>query len=249
MRRHTVIAASIAALLASASPAAAYQSGWGFWGRPAQPVAEPPRARAIDRAARRAAKQKELLKEVRKDSEKLPPGPLHIVISIKQQQLTLYAGGVPVAHSPVSTGVPGHPTPQGVFSILEKRIYHESNLYSSAPMPYMQRITWSGVAMHQGVVPGHPASHGCIRLPAAFAKRMWGLTKVGARVIIAQDEVALAEIVEPPPVHRAAAGRPRRRRAKSLPRSCASPRQRASPTRRCAARSTRTRAKTRASSG
>ena len=133
-------------------------------------------------------------KEVRKDSEKLPPGPLHIVISIKKQQLTLYAGGVPVAHSQVSTGVPGHPTPQGVFSILEKRIYHESNLYSSAPMPYMQRITWSGVAMHQGVVPGHPASHGCIRLPAAFAKRMWGLTKVGARVIIAQDEIALAEI-------------------------------------------------------
>ena len=85
--------------------------------------------------------------------EKLPPGPLHIVISIKKQQLTLYAGGVPVAHSQVSTGVPGHPTPQGVFSILEKRIYHEFNIYSSAPMPYMQRITWSGVAMHQGVVP------------------------------------------------------------------------------------------------
>jgi hypothetical protein len=81
-----------------------------------------------------------------------------------------------------------------VFSVLEKRIYHESNIYSSAPMPYMQRITWSGVAMHQGVVPGRPASHGCIRLPAAFAKRMWSVTKVGARVIIAQDDVALSEI-------------------------------------------------------
>ena len=193
----SVVAASLAALLASAAPAAAAHGfGWSFWQRPQQPVAElpPPKVRVIDRAARRAAKQKELAKDIRKDSEKLPPGPLHIIISIKKQQLTLYAGGVPVAHSPVSTGVPGHPTPQGVFSILEKRIYHESNLYSSAPMPYMQRITWSGVAMHQGVVPGHPASHGCIRLPAAFAKRMWSLTKVGARVIIAQDEVALAEI-------------------------------------------------------
>ena len=165
-------------------------------------------AAAARAACRRAAKEqgdqsrgetaprsrKSYRREIRKDREKLPPGPLHIIISIKKQQLTLYAGGVPVAHSQVSTGVPGHPTPQGVFSILEKRIYHESNLYSSAPMPYMQRITWSGVAMHQGVVPGHPASHGCIRLPAAFAKRMWGLTKVGARVIIAQDEVTLAEI-------------------------------------------------------
>jgi lipoprotein-anchoring transpeptidase ErfK/SrfK len=193
--RRTAIAAGIAALLASAAPAAAYEPGWMFWQRrPAEPIAETPRSQAINRAARRAAKQKELSKDVRKDSEKLPPGPLHVVISIKKQQLTLYAGGVPVAHSQVSTGVPGHPTPQGVFSILEKRIYHESNLYSSAPMPYMQRITWSGVAMHQGVVPGHPASHGCIRLPAAFAKRMWGLTRVGARVIIAQDEVALTEI-------------------------------------------------------
>ena len=187
------MAAGIAALLASVAPAAAYQPGWRYWYRPpAPPYFEAPRI--IDRAARRAAKQKELAKEVRKNSEKLPPGPLHIVISIKKQQLTLYAGGVPVAHSQVSTGVPGHPTPQGVFSILEKRIYHESNIYSSAPMPYMQRITWSGVAMHQGVVPGHPASHGCIRLPAAFAKRMWGLTKIGARVIIAQDEIALTEI-------------------------------------------------------
>src|ERR1043165_7616869 len=197
VRRHAVIiAAGVAALLASAAPAlAAHESGWSFWQRrPVEPVVEAPRLKAINRAARRAAKQKELSKEVRKDSEKLPAGPLHIVISIRKQQLTLYAGGVPVAHSQVSTGVPGHPTPQGVFSILEKRIYHESNIYSSAPMPYMQRITWSGVAMHQGVVPGHPASHGCIRLPAAFAKRMWSLTKVGARVIIAQDEVALTEI-------------------------------------------------------
>ena len=146
---------------------------------------------------KRHSRQKEMTRKLsaeKKPSEKLPAGPLHIVISIKKQQLTLYAGGVPVAHSRVSTGVPGHPTPQGVFSILEKQIYHESNIYSAAPMPYMQRVTWSGVAMHQGVVPNHPASHGCIRLPPDFARRLWGITKVGARVIIAQDDVTLAEI-------------------------------------------------------
>ena len=156
--------------------------------------------RALPPQKPRASKKEKARKYIAdqiKVPEKLPPGPLQLVISIKKQQLTVYAGGQAVAHSPVSTGVPGHPTPQGVFSVIQKQIYHESNLYSSAPMPYMQRITWSGVAMHQGVVPGHPASHGCIRLPAAFAKRLWSMTKVGARVIIAQDDTTLAEIASP----------------------------------------------------
>ena len=126
--------------------------------------------------------------------EKLPPGPLHIVIAIKQQRLTLYANGQPFAQSPVSTGVPGHPTPQGVFSVIQKNLHHRSNIYSDAPMPYMQRITWSGVAMHEGKLPGYPASHGCIRLPREFAQRLWGITRIGARVIIAQDEVVPSAI-------------------------------------------------------
>jgi lipoprotein-anchoring transpeptidase ErfK/SrfK len=179
--------------LASATPAAAYQ-GWFMFGQPPAPIMVPEQRFApIQRHSRKKEMTRKLSAE-RHAPEKLPPGPLHIVISIKKQQLTLYSGGVPVAHSRVSTGVPGHPTPQGVFSVLEKQIYHESNIYSAAPMPYMQRITWSGVAMHQGVVPNHPASHGCIRLPADFARRLWGITKVGARVIIAQDDVALTEI-------------------------------------------------------
>jgi lipoprotein-anchoring transpeptidase ErfK/SrfK len=193
--RPLLLASAIA--LVSTTPATAYQGyqgGW-FFGPPPGYIMEPERrARPIDRRSIREQKARQLLKE-KSTGEKLPSGPLHIVISIKKQQLTLYASGVPVAHSRVSTGVPGHPTPQGIFSILEKRIYHESNIYSSAPMPFMQRITWSGVAMHQGVVPNHPASHGCIRLPADFARRLWGLTKVGARVIIAQDDVPLTEIV------------------------------------------------------
>jgi lipoprotein-anchoring transpeptidase ErfK/SrfK len=189
--RHLLLAGALA--LVSATPAAAYPD-WFFGPQPQLVQPEPPRASA---PARRHSRQKEMLRKLsaeKKAPEKLPPGPLHIVISIKKQQLTLYAGGVPVAHSRVSTGVPGHPTPQGVFSVLEKQIYHESNIYSAAPMPYMQRITWSGVAMHQGVVPNHPASHGCIRMPPEFARRLWGITKVGARVIIAQDDVRLTEI-------------------------------------------------------
>jgi lipoprotein-anchoring transpeptidase ErfK/SrfK len=186
------LVAGLAITLSSTTPAPAYQ-GWFLFGPPAS-IMEPERPRpTVNRRAIREQKARKLLAE-KGAPERLPPGPLHIVISIKKQQLTLYAGGVPVAHSRVSTGVPGHPTPQGVFSILEKRIYHESNIYSSAPMPFMQRITWSGVAMHQGVVPNHPASHGCIRLPPEFARRMWGITKIGARVIIAQDDVPLAEI-------------------------------------------------------
>jgi lipoprotein-anchoring transpeptidase ErfK/SrfK len=115
-------------------------------------------------------------------------GVLSVIISIDKQQLTLYSDGQPIAHSRVSTGVPSHPTPTGVFSVIQKDRWHRSNLYYNAPMYFMQRVTWSGVAMHQGVVPRGPASHGCIRLPEAFARQMWGITKLGARVIIARSE-------------------------------------------------------------
>ena len=191
---NVLIAVGAVALAATATPAAAYQS-WGLFGPVVQPQPEPLYA-PVRRPSKRDKARKFIADQIRVP-EKLPAGPLQIVISVKKQQMTLYAGGQPVAHSQVSTGVPGHPTPQGVFSIIQKQIYHESNIYSSAPMPYMQRITWSGVAMHQGVVPNHPASHGCIRLPAAFAKRLWSLTKIGVRVIIAQDDVPLAEINNP----------------------------------------------------
>src|SRR5437660_9900115 len=116
-------------------------------------------------------------------------GVLSVIISIDKQQLTLYSDGQPIARSRVSTGVPGHPTPTGVFSIIQKDRWHRSNIYYNAPMYFMQRVTWSGVAMHQGVVPNSPASHGCIRLPESFARQMWGITKLGVRVIIARSEV------------------------------------------------------------
>ena len=133
----------------------------------------------------------------RPEPAKQPSGPLLLAISIGSQRVTVYDNGTPVAVSPVSTGMAGHPTPMGVFSVIQKQRWHRSNLYSNAPMPYMQRITWSGVALHAGVVPGHPASHGCIRLPERFAVRLWGMTKVGARVIITRGDAAPYEITHP----------------------------------------------------
>jgi L,D-transpeptidase catalytic domain len=128
---------------------------------------------------------------------KHPSGPLILAISVGNQRVTVYDNGTPIAVSQISTGVPGHPTPMGVFSVIQKQRWHHSNIYSGAPMPYMQRITWSGIALHAGVVPGHPASHGCIRLPERFAVRLWGLTKVGARVVITRGDSAPYEINHP----------------------------------------------------
>ena len=108
--------------------------------------------------------------------------------------------------------MPEHPTPLGVFSIVGKEIYHNSNIYSSAPMPYMQRITWSGVALHQGVGVGHPASHGCVRVPREFAQRLWILTRLGARVIIARPELRPEEFADPQFVRKEKSPRGRRPR-------------------------------------
>ena len=126
-----------------------------------------------------------------------PKGPLQIIISIADQRMSLYDNGALIARSSVSTGVAGHPTPLGIFSVISKERWHRSNIYSAAPMPYMQRITWSGIALHAGVLPGHPASHGCIRLSNEFAIQLWHLTKRGTRVIIARDDVQPVEVANP----------------------------------------------------
>jgi lipoprotein-anchoring transpeptidase ErfK/SrfK len=127
----------------------------------------------------------------------MPKGPLQIVVSIGSQRVTLYSGGVHVAQGPVSTGIPGKPTPMGVFSIIEKDRYHHSNLYSNAPMPYMERITWSGVALHEGPLPGYPASHGCIRMTHDFAARLWVVAKLGVRVVVARNDPVPTEFSDP----------------------------------------------------
>jgi hypothetical protein len=120
-----------------------------------------------------------------------------VVVSIGKQTVTVYDDGKVIAKSPISSGMTGHPTPTGIFSILEKNRYHYSNLYGGAPMPFMQRVTNSGVAMHAGDLPGYPASHGCIRLPYSFARSLFGITDVGARVIITDEDPTPAEFNSP----------------------------------------------------
>ncbi len=122
-------------------------------------------------------------------SEAANYGPISIVVSIPQQLLYLYRGGNLVAVSTVSTGKPGKDTPTGEFTILQKNKHHRSNIYSNAPMPFMQRLTWDGIALHAGQLPGYPASHGCIRLPMAFARQLFAMTDLGVQVSVTDEEV------------------------------------------------------------
>jgi hypothetical protein len=119
---------------------------------------------------------------------------LQIVISIGSQRLWVYDNKGLLESSTISTGVGGYPTPMGVFAVIDKEQTHYSNIYGGASMPFMQRLTMSGVALHSGMVTGRPASHGCVRLPHAFAIKLYRLTRLGVRVIIAPDEPAPQEI-------------------------------------------------------
>jgi lipoprotein-anchoring transpeptidase ErfK/SrfK len=131
-----------------------------------------------------------------KESAK-PQGPVIIAISIDQQKLRIYDANGFFAETPISTGMKGHLTPMGVFSVIQKQKLHHSNIYSGAPMPYMQRITWSGIAIHAGVLPGYPASHGCIRMPMPFAMKMWNWTKMGARVVVIPGDLTPSSFSHP----------------------------------------------------
>ena len=116
--------------------------------------------------------------------------PMTIIISLRNQKANVYRGMTLVTSTRVSTGKRGYSTKPGVYSILEKRRRHYSNLYAGAPMPWMQRLTWTGTALHAGVVPGYPASHGCVRLPYSFAPKLFKMTGVGEQVVIARNMVA-----------------------------------------------------------
>ena len=126
------------------------------------------------------------------DPKAASTGSLFLVIDLTRQRALLYRDGIPIAASTISTGSKGRETPTGVFAILQKEVMHRSGTYDDAPMPYMQRLTSKGVAMHGGNLPGYPASHGCIRLPKAFAKLLYGVTELGTPVMIT-DEAELAE--------------------------------------------------------
>ena len=118
-----------------------------------------------------------------------PKGPLLVYVDLSRQLATVYRNGVRIAVSTVSSGRAGYETPTGVFTILQKDADHKSNKYNSAPMPYQQRLTWDGVALHAGGLPGYPESHGCVHLPYTFAKALFGITKLGATVVV-QDSKA-----------------------------------------------------------
>jgi len=118
-----------------------------------------------------------------------PEGPMLLIVNLATQRALLFRNGVPIGATTVSTGKHGHRTPTGVFTILQKQIEHHSSKYDNAPMPYMQRLTWDGVALHAGNLPGYPASHGCVRLPPAFSKLLYGATRLGMTVVISDNRV------------------------------------------------------------
>jgi len=134
------------------------------------------------------------------------PDPLKIVVSLEKQHMYVYQGTEEVFSSRVSTGKRGYSTPAGIYSILEKRRWHRSNIYNGAPMPFMQRLTWSGIALHaSGHVPGYPASHGCIRLPRSSASTLFKKTDVGGHVIVTRGEttprpIAHSNLLQPQPL-------------------------------------------------
>lgn len=141
----------------------------------------------------RQSKDKPAVTKVRSSA----PSPRMAVISLGDQHIEIFEADGRSERSRVSTGKSGHSTPTGVFSVLQRRRYHESNIYSNAPMPFMQRLTWSGIALHQGYVPGYRASHGCIRLPGAFASRLWGKGYIGMRVIVSPRRARPEGIAHP----------------------------------------------------
>jgi L,D-transpeptidase catalytic domain len=124
-------------------------------------------------------------------------GPIMAIVSLPSQRITIYDADGWIMRAPVSSGQAGRETPAGIFSIIQKDAEHHSNLYDDAYMPHMQRLTWSGVALHGGPLPGHPASHGCIRLPYDFAAKLFGLTKLGMRVIVAPSDAVPVSIAHP----------------------------------------------------
>ena len=114
-------------------------------------------------------------------------GPVVMVVSITEQRAYVYRNGVLIGATTVSTGRPGHLTPTGVFTVLQKQKEHRSTIYDGAPMPYMERLTWGGIALHAGGLPGYPESHGCVHLPSEFARLLYAISPAGMTVVIAND--------------------------------------------------------------
>ena len=175
MTRHFLPALLLATLLYGIAPPAAQ----------AQSVVSPPDVRAL--------KPGEFLWY----PQIAPEGPVVLVVSLDTQRAYVYRNGIAIGVSTISSGKTGKETPTGVFTILQKNKDHRSNLYNDAPMPYMQRLTWDGIALHGGHLPGYPASHGCVRLPQAFAEKLFAITRFGDSVVVANAKASPASVVHP----------------------------------------------------
>ena len=143
------------------------------------------------------ARSRQAIRDAEIEQSSLAGPPIMAIVSLRDQRISIYDSNGSALRARVSTGQTGYETPVGVYSVLEKEEEHYSNVYDDASMPFMQRITWSGVALHAGALPGYPASHGCVRLPYDFAERLFPMTRVGMRVIVAKDDVAPAAISHP----------------------------------------------------
>ena len=132
--------------------------------------------------------------------ENSPRGPVLVVISLPEQQAYVYRNGFLIGRTTISSGRAGHRTPTGVFTVLEKQRKHYSSIYKGAAMPYMERLTWSGIALHGGQLPGYPDSHGCVRLPKEFSELLFGVTRVGTTVVVANESSDSALVTHPGPL-------------------------------------------------
>ena len=186
--------ALVAAFTVGAYPATAqYGRNWQYWyGRPhsyeGDPGYEYPRNLQYSREPRR---------EPAGQSRNVEGAPLLAVVALGEQRITIYNAHGKMLQAPVSTGATGLETPAGIYSVLQKEEFHQSNVYEDGNMPFMERITWTGIALHGGVLPGYPASHGCVRMPEQFAQRLFGLTDIGMRVVVVPHDIAPAEISPP----------------------------------------------------
>lgn len=192
------LAAATALLGGTAEAAPQYGYPYYYYYSPYQPrIYAPPLSGDIIAPRRKRKLTTPKLPDAPPKETAKPQGTLTAVVSIDKQRIRVYDNGVLFAESPISSGTASNPTPTGIFSIIGKSKFHRSNLYSNAPMPYMQRITWSGIALHEGQLPGYPASHGCIRLPRDFALKLWSWTKLGVRVVITRGDIGPNEVKHP----------------------------------------------------
>ena len=157
----------------------------------------PPKHTSTLGTARTAVPNKLKLGEYLWVPEVSPRGPIVMVVSLPEQLVYVYRNGVIIGAATTSTGKKGHRTPTGVFTILQKNEDHYSNLYNDAPMPYMQRLTWSGIAIHAGRLPGYAASHGCVRIPYDFARKLFAETKLGLTVVVSDEKVFPDNVAHP----------------------------------------------------